>query len=56
MSKNLDIPFSTLRSKLTGPGAVSLGKAIHELRPDADAKSATREASKQAKGDLKGSR
>jgi hypothetical protein len=55
VSKNLGIPFDTLHSKLTGSGAVSLGKAIHELKPDADAKSATREASRQSKADLKGS-
>jgi hypothetical protein len=55
VSANLSIPFDTLRSKVTGSDAVSLGKAIHELRPDADAKNATREADKQAKSDLKGS-
>jgi len=55
VSKNLGVPFETLRSKLTGSGAVSLGKAIHELKPEADARSATREASRQAKADLKGS-
>lgn len=55
VSKNLGIPFDTLSAKLTGSGAVSLGKAIHELRPDADAKSAMREASKQTKADLQAS-
>jgi hypothetical protein len=55
VSANLNIPFDTLRSKVTGSGAVSLGKAIHELRPDADAKNAAREADKQAKSDLNGS-
>ena len=56
VSKNLGIPFATLSAKLTGSGAVSLGKAIHELRPDADAKSVMGEASKQAKADLQTSR
>jgi hypothetical protein len=55
VSKNLGIPFDALRSKVTGSGAVSLGRAIHELKPDADAKNATREASRQAKADLRGS-
>ena len=53
VSKNLDIPWDTLRTKLTGSGAVSLGKAIHDLKPDADAKSAAREATRQASADLK---
>jgi hypothetical protein len=55
VSANLNIPFDTLRSKITGAGAVSLGKAIHELRPDADAKNATQQADKQTKADMKGS-
>jgi hypothetical protein len=33
-SKNLNIPFDQLKMKTTGPGAKSLGDAIHELRPD----------------------
>jgi hypothetical protein len=52
VSKNLGIPFDTLRSKLTGSGALTLGKAIHELKPDADTKGALRTASKQTKEDL----
>ncbi len=55
VSKNLGIPFDTLRAKLVGSGAVSLGKAIHALKPDADAKSVIRQASKQTKEDLHGS-
>ncbi len=42
-SKNLNIPFADLKAKMTGPGRESLGRAIHELRPDLDA-----DASKQA--------
>ena len=52
VSKNLGIPFDTLRAKLTGSGALTLGKAIHELKPDADTKGALRTASKQTKEDL----
>jgi hypothetical protein len=55
VSKNLNIPFDTLRSKVTGSGAVSLGQAIHELKPDADAKGATTDADKQTKEDMKSS-
>ncbi len=53
VSKNLAIPFDTLRTKLTGSGAVSLGKAIHELKPDADSKRAAQAATRQADADLK---
>jgi hypothetical protein len=55
VSKNLGISFDTLRAKLVGSGAVSLGKAIHELKPDANTKSVLREASRQTKEDLHGS-
>jgi hypothetical protein len=53
VSKNLDIPFDTLHSRLTGNGAVSLGKAVHALRPDADAKAAAADAGRQTRADLK---
>jgi hypothetical protein len=53
VSKNLGIPFDSLRSKVTGSGSLSLGEAIHELKPDADAKSAARAATRQANADLK---
>ncbi len=55
VAKNLNIPggFDALKAKITGPGSVSLGKAIHELNPDADAKAETKKANKQAAEDLK---
>jgi hypothetical protein len=34
VSQNLNIPFDQLKAKMTGPDAVSLGKAITELKPD----------------------
>lgn len=34
VSKNLNIPFVDLRSRMTGTQPLSLGKAVHELRPD----------------------
>ena len=54
VAKNLDIPdgFDALKAKLTGTGAVSLGKAIQQLAPQADAKTETKKASKQASEDL----
>ena len=55
VAKNLDIPggFDALRAKITGTGAVSLGKAIQALAPNADAKAETKKANKQADDDLK---
>jgi hypothetical protein len=67
-SKNLGIEFNCLRADVTGvftnvdlsgcKGSVgdkaqSLTKSIHMLKPDANAKSAAKEAEKQAKDDLK---
>ncbi len=52
VSKNLGIPFDDLKAKTTGSGAVSLGKAIHELKPDANAKAEVKKANQQAKQDL----
>jgi len=67
VSKNLGIPFDQLKAKMTGissaspnsTGAspaspVSLGKAIQQLRPQADAKSEVKKAELQAKEDIKG--
>ncbi len=53
VSHNLDIPFSDLKAKLTGPHAESLGKAIHDLKPDADAKAEVKKAKHEADDDLK---
>lgn len=54
VAKNLNIPggFDALKAKLTGSGAVSLGKAIGQLAPHADAKAEAKKANKQASGDL----
>jgi len=54
VAKNLDIPggFDALKAKLTGSGAVSLGKAIKQLAPDADSKAEAKKANKQASDDL----
>ena len=52
VSKNLDIPFDQLKAKVTGEHAMSLGKAIHELRPNLTEKQVKTEeekAEKQAK-------
>jgi hypothetical protein len=55
VAKNLHIPggFDALKAKVTGSGAVSLGKAIEGFAPDADAKAEAKKANKQASDDLK---
>jgi hypothetical protein len=53
VSKNLGIPFDQLKSKMTGDPKLSLGKAVHELRPDVDAKAETKKAEREAKEEIK---
>ncbi len=55
VAKNLDIPggFDALKAKVTGTGSMSLGKAIAQLSPNANAKSETKKANKQADDDMK---
>lgn len=56
VSKDLGIPFDQLKAKMTGPGAESLGKAIQQLDPSANAKAALKQAEREAKSDLKSSK
>jgi hypothetical protein len=44
VSKNLNIPFDQLKTRMTGNNSMSLGQAIHELRPDLEEKKARDEA------------
>lgn len=68
-SHNLRVDFNCLRADVTGvltnadmsgcqvadaEKAQSLNKAIHQLKPDVNAKEATKDAEQQAKDDLKG--
>jgi hypothetical protein len=68
-SHNLGVDFNCLRAGVTGvhtsadisgckvtdgEKAQGLNKAIHQLKPDANAKQATKDAEQQAKDDLKG--
>jgi hypothetical protein len=53
VSKNLGIPFDQLKLKMTGDSPLSLGKAIHELRPEVDAKSEAKKAEQQAKEEIR---
>ncbi|MGH9743123.1 MAG: hypothetical protein ACRD51_12335 [Candidatus Acidiferrum sp.] len=70
-SKNLGVDFNCLKSNLTGvqtsadmsscqgsagDKSMSLSKAIHAMKPGADAKEEAKNAEKQAKDDLKASR
>src|SRR5207249_9367245 len=48
VSHNLGIPFAQLKAKMTGPPAESLGKAIEQLKPTANAKAETKKANQQA--------
>ncbi len=52
VSHNLDIPFADLKAKMTGTGSESLGKAIGDLKPAANAKAESKKAEKQANQDL----
>ena len=53
VSHNLGIPFSDLQAKMTGSNAVSLGKAIQELKPEANAKNEAKKATTQADNDVR---
>jgi hypothetical protein len=53
VSKNLGVSFGDLKSKMTGSTSESLGKAIHDLKPDANAKAEEKKAKQQADDDLK---
>ena len=52
VSHNLGIPFDQLKAKMIGPPKESLGQAVHALKPDANAKTETSKATKQAKQDI----
>jgi len=49
VSKNLGIPFSDLKSKMTGSNPASLGQAIHDLKPNLSETDAQKEAVKAEK-------
>jgi hypothetical protein len=55
VAKNLNITggFDALKAKITGDNATSLGKAIEQLAPNANAKSETKKANKQASDEMK---
>jgi len=52
VSHNLGIPLDQLKAKMIGPHSESLGKAIHQLKPDADSKTESNKGNSQAKQDM----
>ena len=56
VSNNLGIPFAELKSRMTGANPMSLGQAIHTLRPTVDAKAESRTAQRQAEAMIAGKR
>ena len=53
VSENLGIDFDKLKALMTGDNPKSLGEAIQELRPAADANGEAAKAEKQAETDIK---
>ncbi|MGH9200985.1 MAG: hypothetical protein ACRD2A_07095 [Vicinamibacterales bacterium] len=56
VSRNLNVPFAELKPRVTGVNSVSLGEAIHQLRPDLDSgviRSGVKQAEREAKRDIK---
>ncbi len=56
VSNNLGIPFVQLKARMTGDNAMSLGQAIHALRPTVDADAESRTAQRQADAMVAGTR
>jgi hypothetical protein len=53
VAHNLDIPFDQLKARVTGANPMSLGQAIHELKPGANADAEAKKASRSADDDIK---
>ena len=52
VSHNLNIPFTQLKTEMTGTDHDSLGQAIHELKPTVDSKAAEKTADQQTTADI----
>ncbi len=52
VSQNLGITFDQLKSTMLDNGGMSLGKAISQLKPEANTKTETKKANTQAQSDL----
>jgi len=53
VSQNLKIPFAQLKAEMVRPDRDSLGQAIHDLQPSANAKAAVKTAEQEARADIK---
>jgi hypothetical protein len=53
VSHNLGISFDDLKARMTGSNSESLGKAIHDLKPEADSKAEAKRAKHQADDTLR---
>jgi hypothetical protein len=53
VSQNLKIPFAQLKGEMTESDHDSLGQAIHDLRPSANAKASVKTAEQEARADIK---
>lgn len=53
VAHNSNIPFDQLKAKMTGNPSMSLGKAIHALSPNVDAKAEAKKAEKQRDKDIR---
>ena len=51
VSQNLGIDYDALKGLMTGDNPKSLGQAIQQLKPDADANAEAAKAEKQAETD-----
>ncbi len=56
VSNNLGIPFDQLKGTMVGPPQKSLGEAIHQIKPDVNAKAEANKAKKQANKVMKETR
>jgi len=52
VSQNLGVPLSDLKAKVTGKSAEKFENAIHDLKPDVDAKAEKKKAYKQAEKEI----
>ena len=55
-ANNLGVAFSELKGKMADGSSKELQKAIHQLKPDVDAKAEVKKANEQAKQDIKESK
>src|SRR5262249_37073697 len=55
VAHNLNIPFADLKASMTGANHESLGQAIHDLKPAADATAEVKKADHEAQTDIKAS-